>query len=162
VSKGPCGHIGGIRLAATAESRSHLSLEEGTKPVPDTANILDETPDMDTMGGRLSRAREATDLSAKDLAWRLGVRISTVNAWESDRSQPNAHRLAVLAGVLNVSLSWLLHGVGTSPSEAETGTLVSAATAQLDRIKRLHLETGNLIERLETDLQRLREPALSS
>lgn len=121
----------------------------------DATNIYEESPDLDTIGGRLLRAREGSGLTVKELAWRLGVKVSTVNAWESDRSQPGAHRLTKLAGMLNVSLSWILHGVGTSPSEPKEGEIVSAVSAQLERLKLLHAETGQLIGRLRTDLDRL-------
>lgn len=126
--------------------------------MPNTTNIYEEIPDMDTMGGRLSRAREASGLSATQLAWRLGVRASTIQAWESDRSQPGAHRMNMLAGMLNVSLSWVLHGVGIAPTEAEldaSGTeTLEAVGAQIIRLKRLHAETGHLIDRLEDGMAR--------
>lgn len=128
--------------------------------MPDSTNIFDETPDFDTIGGRLSRAREAAGLTVKDLAWRLGVKMATVNAWESDRSQPDARRLTMLSGMLNVSLSWLLQGIGASPAEPDSSALVGSVSAQLDRLRLLHVETGHLISRLEGDLTRLREPAL--
>ena len=126
--------------------------------MPNTTNIYDEIPDLDTIGGRLSRAREASGQSIKQVAWRLGVKMSTVQAWESDRAQPGAHRLNTLSGILNVSLSWVLHGIGTGPTEIEddeddfeTGERVEA---QLNRLKLLHAETGNLIERIQNDMER--------
>ena len=126
--------------------------------VPDSTSIFDDEPDFDTFGGRLSRARDAAGLSARELAWRLGVKTTTIKAWECDRSQPEARCLATLAGLLNVSLSWILHGVGPSPDEPDTSALVGAVNSQLDRLKLLHLETGHLINRLEGDLDRLRHP----
>jgi len=121
--------------------------------VSDTTNIFEETPDDDTTGGRLSRAREASGLSVKDLAWRLGVKIATVKAWESDRSQPSSHRLANIAGLLKVSLSWIVHGVGIGPSEDEHPATDGLQTnpeiaAQLNRLRLLHVETGLLLERM--------------
>lgn len=122
----------------------------------DTTNIYDETPDLDTIGGRLSRAREASGMSVKQLAWRLGVKISTINAWESDRSQPGAHRLNMLSGLLGVSLSWVLHGVGIAPMEAEDDVeTLEALGSQLDKLRNLHAETGDLIRRLQNDMNRL-------
>lgn len=122
----------------------------------DTTNIYDEIPDLDTIGGRLSRAREASGMSVKQLAWRLGVKISTINAWESDRSQPGAHRLNMLSGLLGVSLSWVLHGVGIAPVEAEDdGETLEALGSQLDKLRNLHAETGDLIRRLQNDMDRL-------
>ena len=125
--------------------------------MPNTTNIYQQSPDMDTTGGRLSRAREAVGLTVKQLAWRLGVKVSTIHAWESDRSQPGAHRMSMLSGLLGVSLSWILHGVGAAPVEAsedDAEESLEALAAQLDRLKSLHTETGQLIGRLQQDIAR--------
>lgn len=122
----------------------------------DTTNIYEESPDLDTIGGRLSRAREASGLSIKQLAMRLGVKTATVQAWESDRSQPGSHRLTMLSGLLGVSLSWILHGVGIAPAEEmEASQKAGLLNAQLDRLVLLHAETGQLINRLQSDMERL-------
>ncbi|RWE92281.1 helix-turn-helix domain-containing protein [Mesorhizobium sp.] len=121
----------------------------------DTTNIYEEMPDLDTSGGRFSRAREASGLSAKQLAWRLGVKMATINAWESDRSQPGSHRLANLSGILNVSISWILHGVGTAPSEPERGEMAESLNSKLRQLKLLHAETGHLISRVQDEMERL-------
>jgi transcriptional regulator with XRE-family HTH domain len=121
----------------------------------DSSNIFEEEPDMDTVGGRISRAREASGLSVKEVAWRLGVKMATVNAWESDRSQPSSHRLSTLAGLLRVSLSWIVHGVGIGPSDDLGGETSKEMTAQLDRLRLLHVETGLLIEKLKGEFDRI-------
>lgn len=123
----------------------------------DTATIYSGSPDLDTMGGRLSRARDALGLSTAQLARRLGVQTATISAWETDRSQPRANRLSMLAGVLNVSPSWLLYGVGTSPAEDARPEAVRSLEAQLERLKRLHEETSEVIGQIEADLQLLAE-----
>lgn len=120
----------------------------------DTAHIYSDVPDRDTMGGRLSRARDAAGMTVAELAGRLGVKSSTIQAWESDRSQPRANRLTMLAGVLNVSLSWLLHGIGASPADESRSELVQAVSANLIRLRRLHDETGRMIAQIEQDLAR--------
>ena len=38
------------------------------------ANIMTETPDMDTLGGRMSRARDAKSMSVREVAGRIGVK----------------------------------------------------------------------------------------
>jgi len=123
--------------------------------VSDTSNIYSEKPDFDTMGGRLSRARDAAGLSVAQLARRLGVKSSTIQAWESDRSQPRANRLAMLAGVLNVSLSWMLHGVGTAPAEENRSELARSIGGNLEKLRRLQEETNHVIGQIEHELDRL-------
>lgn len=123
--------------------------------MPNTATIYDGIQDDDTIGGRLYRAREASALSVRTTAWRLGVKIASIEAWERDRSQPSAARLSMLAGMFNVSLSWLLHGIGNGPREDSED---DEAAARLDRLKLLHVESGALIHRLEVELDR-RRPA---
>ena len=71
------------------------------------------------------------------------------------RSQPSSHRLANLAGLLQVSLSWIVHGVGIGPSKTLSGETTEEMTAQLDQLRRLHVETGLLIEKLKGDIGRL-------
>lgn len=122
--------------------------------MPATRSIYSSAPDMDTMGGRLSRARDATGLTVAQLARRVGVKTATIQAWESDRSQPRANRLATLAGVLNVSLSWVLHGIGTAPAEDNPPELVKTISVQLERLKRLQEESEQLVAQIEDDLAR--------
>ncbi len=105
------------------------------------------------------RARCACGLTTKELAWRLGVKTATVNAWECDRSQPGAHRLNKLSGLLNVSLSWLLHGVGTAPVYPEEEQQVAVVEEQLAKLKLLHAETGQLIGSIQKRLDRMSTPS---
>lgn len=120
-----------------------------------TTNIFEEEPDRDTVGGRISRAREASGLSVKDVAWRLGVRIATINAWERDRSQPGSHSLTKIAGLLQVSLSWIVYGVGIGPSDTEVNETNEEMAAKLSRLRLLHVETGLLLEELKNEVDRI-------
>lgn len=69
----------------------------------------------DTLGGRISTARESCRLSVGDAAKGLGVQTSSWKAWETDRTVPRSNRLTMMAGLLGVSPSWLLIGRGTGP-----------------------------------------------
>ncbi len=75
--------------------------------------------EMATFGDRLAGAREQAGLTPDQLAERIGVQLETIEAWEDDVRDPRANRLQMLAGMLNVSLSWLLTGKGDGP-EAPT------------------------------------------
>ncbi len=119
----------------------------------DTSYIFEQTPDDDTFGGRLSRAREAAGLTPKDLASRLSVNIATVQGWENDRAGPSARRLNTLAGLVGVSLSWLLHGVGTSPIVANEPGSDEALTGQLEKLKLLQADVANIIVRMEQQIE---------
>jgi transcriptional regulator with XRE-family HTH domain len=65
-----------------------------------------------TLGDRLVALREQAQLSQADLSRKLGVKKSTLVAWEEDRNEPRANRLQMLSGILGVSLKWLLTGEG--------------------------------------------------
>lgn len=69
----------------------------------------------DTLGGRISLARDAADLSIDETARILGVENETWCNWENDRALPRSNRLDMMAGVLQVSLAWLLSGRGLGP-----------------------------------------------
>lgn len=120
----------------------------------ETLSIYSKIPDADTLGGRLSRARDASGMTSTQLARRLGVQLSTIRAWECDRAQPRANRLSTLAGVLSVSLSWLLHGVGVAPSDDDANATENVSL-RLGKLKRLQRETTQIIAQIEHDLDRL-------
>lgn len=73
-----------------------------------------------TLGDRIAAARQAAGLTQAGLATRLGVGVKVVSSWENDRSEPRANRLAMLAGLLNVSVTWLLTGGGEGVDPPET------------------------------------------
>ena len=76
-------------------------------------------PDKATFGDRLVAASEKSNLSLQDLATRLGVKNSTIKSWENDNSEPCANRLSMLAGLLNVSITWLISAEGSGVEEPE-------------------------------------------
>jgi len=114
-----------------------------------------------TFGDRLEAARKAAGLSQRDLAQKLGVRDTTLAAWEADRQEPRGNRLQMVAGMLNVSLMWLLTGEGeglVSPGEA--GGISPEARAALAELARLHQQMQDISRdmalaqfRLETHLR---------
>lgn len=109
-----------------------------------------------TFGDRLAAARDAAGLSQKDLATRVGVKNSTMRAWEDDLSEPRANRLSILAGILGVSLSWLLTGEGEglpAPTDDEEQPDLKQVLIDL-RVVRADLKASN--ERLAQLEKRLR------
>lgn len=117
-----------------------------------------------TFGDRLAAAREAADLSQKELAKRLGVKSKTVAAWENDISEPRANRLQMLAGLLNVSLMWLLNGEGegVDPPGVEPALTHDARRVLLEmRELRGDIDdAATRLARLEKHLKKLMEASL--
>lgn len=79
-------------------------------------------PDRATFGDRVAAARDAANMTQKELAKRLGIKLSTLESWEADTSEPRANRLSMMAGLLNVSMMWLLNGEGEGVDAPEDET----------------------------------------
>jgi len=110
-----------------------------------------------TFGDRMAGAREAVGLSQETLAKRLGVKLKTIRAWENDLSEPRANKLQMLAGLLNVSLMWLLTGEGDGLDGPGEGTeLPEDLRAVLTDMRQLKIEMGKMGERLGRLEKRLR------
>ncbi|WP_419913515.1 helix-turn-helix domain-containing protein [Hoeflea sp.] len=118
-------------------------------------DITIEHPDYDTLGGRISRARDALDLTTSQLARRLGVKTDTVNAWETDRSEPRANRVTMLAGVLGVSPTWLLNGIGDAPHLPAANSEMRGLITQLSKLRKSHDAMGEMIDALEAEAKRV-------
>lgn len=106
----------------------------------------------DTLGGRISFAREASGLSVEEAAARLGVLSTSWNAWECDRDVPRANRLTMMAGVLGVSPSWLLTGLGPGPLTEEKESRHAALRQDLHQAT---VDVEALNRRLRTIASRL-------
>jgi transcriptional regulator with XRE-family HTH domain len=104
--------------------------------------------DTATFGDRLAGAREAAGLTQADLAQRLGVTLDSLQAWEDDLSEPRGNRVQMLAGLLNVSIAWLLTGKGEgveAPSSDGAAVDLSPVLAELREMRgRLEAEVTRL------------------
>mgnify|MGYP001793684065 CR=1 FL=1 len=115
-----------------------------------------------TFGDRMAAARERAGLSQVQLAKQMGVKHSTVRNWEEDLSEPRANKLQMMAGVLGVSLSWLLTGDGDGPDgpidDLELSADVSDVLVELRTLKGELTRTADRLGRLEKRLrQKLKE-----
>ena len=108
----------------------------------------------DTLGARIVLAREDQHLSTSQLARRMGIQTETLRNWETGRKQPRSNRLMTLAGMLNVSPTWLLTGAGEGPVDSLTETEMMHIRDSVIRIRE-HLRTvygelEHLQQRLES------------
>ena len=126
-----------------------------------TENSLEEPfdwygPDAATFGDRVVGAREKSGMTQAELSRRLGIKLTTLQGWEEDRSEPRANKLQMLTGMLNVSLSWLLSGEGIGPEEPSTVPLsddIQAILIEMRAIKTDMTRTADRLSRLEKRLR---------
>jgi len=117
--------------------------------------------DAATFGDRLAAAREALGLSQAQLASRSGVRLSTIQNWEGDRSEPRANKLQMIAGILNVSMIWLLTGQGeggVSPEDDADAELKGV----LAEMREIRVAQSRLLDRLARLEKRIRQSGRSA
>ena len=121
--------------------------------------------DVATFGDRVAAARENADMTQAALAKRLGIKQSTLRGWEDDLSEPRANRLSMLAGLLNVSMMWLITGEGEgvdAPEAGETARRVDLeeVLADMRALRSDLLKKAETVGKLEKRIRRLMmEPA---
>jgi len=111
--------------------------------------------DGDTLGGRITRARDLASLTLEDAASHIGVTDETLAEWESDRSEPRANKIMTLAGVLGVSPAWLISGTGDAPQSQNLSVAVDEMTGEINRLRELALQITASVEILESRLKTL-------
>tara|TARA_R110002051_G_scaffold40469_2_gene84330 strand:+ start:1125 stop:1523 length:399 start_codon:yes stop_codon:yes gene_type:complete len=114
-----------------------------------------------TFGDRVAAARENANMTQAVLAKRIGIKQSTLRAWEDDLSEPRANRLSTLAGILGISMMWLINGEGEgldAPEEVATHAasmkevLIALREVRADMLKRAE-QVGRLEKQLRGILQ---------
>ncbi|MBS9715989.1 multiprotein-bridging factor 1 family protein [Pseudohalocynthiibacter aestuariivivens] len=114
-----------------------------------------------TLGDRIAGAREMAGTSQEDLSKRLGVKLKTIRAWEQDLSEPRANKIQMLAGMLNVSIMWLMNGEGDgveAPVDevyltADVNDLLTEMRQMKTQISQTAERLGHLEKRLRTALK---------
>ncbi len=127
-----------------------MSSETATAETFGETDYSDETS---TFGDRLALAREAAGLSQAQLAGRLGVKPQTLRNWEEDRAAPRSSRLQILAGLLNVSMVWLMSGRGDPPSEPSARGEIRSLLADLQAVRAGQVRLAEDMARLERRLR---------
>jgi len=115
---------------------------------------MDEThdwysPETATFGDRVAGARDAAGMTQQQLAKRLGIRVATLRSWENDLSEPRANRLSIMAGLLNVSMMWLINGEGEGVDAPEGSGSVSSNDTMRDLMTEMRDLRADLLSRAE-------------
>lgn len=114
-------------------------------------------PEAATFGDRVAAAREQTGMTQAVLAKRLGVRLATLRSWEDDHSEPRANRLSMMAGLLNVSMRWLISGEGAgidAPGDVVSND-IGEVLSEMRALRTDMLRKAEAMGRLEKQLRRM-------
>ena len=90
------------------------------------------------------------------LAKRLGVKKKTLDGWENDLADPRANHLSILAGLLNVSLLWLMSGEGDGPGDPAEVEILEGAAEILGEIREISAQMTRAAARLARAERRLK------
>ena len=102
------------------------------------------------IGQRLEVARERLGLTREELGRKIGASVASVQAWEEDERAPRADRLMTLAGVLDVTISWLLEGREDAHMQSHDAATLGGIRAELDRLHAMLAEATVLVEDART------------
>ena len=123
-----------------------------------TRNHRRAVPNME-LAARIVTAREVLGLDTEQLAQRIGATAATVHGWETGKSQPRTNRLVTLAGILGVSPSWLLSGLGDGPVTISPETRMEALGNGILELRTLSSRIADQVDDLEQRLALLKKSA---
>jgi transcriptional regulator with XRE-family HTH domain len=113
--------------------------------------------DATTFGGRLQAARQAKGLTVASLGEKLGVEAGRVEVWESGVEAPLPHRISIMAGMLNVSIIWLITGESNGTTHVVEAharpTIINDTLGEIAQLKTTLLDAHAKLESLEQRLQ---------
>ena len=113
--------------------------------------------DVATFGDRLEAARRNANLSQRELAKHIGIKNSTLQNWEDDVTEPRANKLNTLAGMLNVSLMWLINGEGDGLEALDENSVsesnLAAALIEIRELRVQMMHSANRLAKLEKRLR---------
>ena len=105
-------------------------------------------PEAATFGDRVAGAREVAGMTQAQLSRRLGIKKATLQGWEQDLSEPRANKLSMMAGVLNVSMTWLITGEGEGMSQPADEVIVAGDFSDiLVELREIRSEMRNNVDR---------------
>lgn len=113
-------------------------------------------PEIATFGDRMTAAREAAGMTQDALAKRIGVKKATLRSWENDLAEPRANRLSMLAGLLSVSMMWLINGEGEGIDGPEAETMPAHMSEIIYEIRGMKADMHRKAEQLARLEKRLR------
>ena len=104
------------------------------------------------VGLRVALARKSRNMSVPELAAHLGVTPASVRSWEAGERTPRANRMQMLAGILDVPLTWLLEGREDERMAAGGTPNLDQVYARLETARSMFAEALALVESAQRSL----------
>ena len=124
--------------------------------MPKRSIFYDDNEDT-TLGGRVFQARESAGLTVSQVINRLGVRKATYLAWEADRSEPRANKLVALAGILNVSPTYLLSGLGRAAVQPlKHQQIIDELRIEIEQLELTLKAASKMLSRIKSQAKRVK------
>ncbi len=108
--------------------------------------IEDSVSDIAT---RITDARVSAGRTQTEIANQLGVKVSSLEKWERGTASPRSNRLTALAGILGVSVSWLIVGHGNEPTSTDDRDEIRV------ELTRVHAQLADVLNEVDVLLARL-------
>ena len=124
--------------------------------MPKRTIFFDDNQDT-TLGGRVCQSREAAGMTVGQVISRLGVRKTTYLAWEADRSEPRANKLVALAGILNVSPTYLLSGLGrATPQPPKPRQIIDELQLDIEQLEQTLKAANRMLSRIKSQAKKVK------
>ena len=110
-----------------------------------------------TLAQRIAGARQATDMSLEQAAHSLAVKTQTLNHWETGKTSPRSNKLQMLAGILGVSVVWLINGDEEFDPAAERPSRLDKLEQKVERMSTLQRQLCELSNDIADEFAMIRQ-----
>ena len=114
-------------------------------------------PGSTILGNRIAEARGLKEYTIKEAARRMSVTEKTFKNWESGKSKPRGSKMQMLAGVLGVSLLWLLNGEEQFEPEVINFSQIEKLSQKVERMTQLQQELAELTGEVVSEVEELHQ-----
>lgn len=109
------------------------------------------------LGNRITEARKLKGYTVKEAARRMSVTEKTFEKWEGGQSKPRANKVQMVAGVLGVSLLWILDGEDQFEPEASRLSQLENLGQKVERMTQLQQELNELTNKVVNEVGELQQ-----
>jgi transcriptional regulator with XRE-family HTH domain len=124
------------------------------------SNVLSAQGPVSTLGSRIFEARKNAGMSLQMLSNLVGVKASTLSAWENDRSEPRINKLVAMAGILGVSPTHFIAEEGNAGKQVKSvrgrnEKLLMALKEEVQHFSELQKQQNSRLKKINSLLKKL-------